>query len=401
MNGFGFVAPSGPARSSVNLASNSNIANQAASSVLSPSSFSTAPRPMRGGAAANAAAFGTNMRQAFMGKGAALPRVESLRCQAKMNDVDEGPALNNDAQTHHLDSKKSDNQKALAKGLNVLKSANAASEKDDAQALIKPFKLTSAGKTARQVIKRGMYAQLALGHSAQILAGKSQPLIEFHVEHSPPSLFINYRIKPEKLDAFRKAFNIPDDVKMMPMQCIKDGEAGYLLSVNIYAVSGITTGLRSEESIYIDRGDGKPSYLILGATTDNFSMDPVDVVTLAGDLKYDHEDDKISISYTKGESEAYQFKCNYSPDSGKNKEADPLAPWIAANDFIYWPNGVCDRAFYNGNLIDEPVDIIESKDVKTKNTLPWAEFVDPEPVEVFALKKPLDFVISPWHNVDK
>lgn len=381
MNGLGFVAPPAVSRASGNL-----------SPVLTNSqpALGLVSKAPSGTLSANAPVFSASMRQPFVGNRGAGPKlqgVQSLRAVASPQDDPEPPHEN-------------DTKNAVAKGLKQLRAANAMGEDTQPGKLIEPFRLTPAGKAARQVIKRGMYAQLALGHSAQILAGKSQPLIEFRVEHSPPSLFINYRIKPDRLDDFRKAFNIPDDIKMMPMQCIKDGEAGYLLSINVYAVSGITNGLRAEESVYIDRGDGKASYLVLGATTDNFSMDPVDVLTMAGDLKYENTDDKISISYSNGKKSKYEFKCSYHADGNQNKQSDPLAPWIAANDFIYWPNGVCDRAFYNGDLINEPVDLIAEKDVKTKNTLPWAEFVEPEPVEVFALKKPLDFVISPWHNVD-
>lgn len=322
--------------------------------------------------------------------GGRLGYVQSVRCQAQ-----QAPDAEAESHSHNPDIKKN-----IAKGIEVLRAANEPHPSQMQDNLLKPFNLTPTGKAARQVIKRGMYAQLALGHSAYILAGKAQPLIEFRVEDAPPSLFINYRIKPGRLNDFRQAFGIPEHIKMLPMQCVENGESGYLLSVNVYAVSGITTGLRAEESVYIDRGDGKASYLVLGATTDNFSMDPVDIVTVAGDLAYDKHENDLKISYTKGHSGKFEFKCAYDASAPDIEQAKPLAPWIAANDLIFWPNGVCDRAFYNGDLVNEPVNILSPKNIKTENTLPWAEFVEPEPVEAFALTKPLDFVISPWHNID-
>jgi hypothetical protein len=318
--------------------------------------------------------------------------VNSLRCQAVPDNQNE--------EENPAPSASSDLKKNLARGINVVRAANEPHPIAMKGDLIKPFNLTPSGHLGRQVIKRGMYAQLALWHSAYILAGKSKPLIEFRVENSPPSLFINYRIKPERLAEFKETFGIPDDVNLLPMQCVEGGASGHLLSINVYAVSGITTGLRAEESVYIDRGDGKASYLVLGATTDNYSMDPVDVVTVAGDLQYNKQGDDIEISYSKSEEEAYRFKCQYDQDAKDPQAAVPLMPWVAANDFIYWPNGVCDRAHYNGDLVNEPVHMIDGKGVTVTNSLPWSEFVDPEPVEVFALTKPLDFIISPWHNIE-
>ena len=77
---------------------------------------------------------------------------------------------------------------------------------------------------------------------------------------------------------------------------------------------------------------------------------------------------------------------------------------IATNDLIYWRNGICDRAYYGGDLLDLNMISIDLDTVSIHDETPWAEFVDPyapnnglEHVLVF--QNEVDFAIMPWWNL--
>jgi len=75
------------------------------------------------------------------------------------------------------------------------------------------------------------------------------------------------------------------------------------------------------------------------------------------------------------------------------------AQWIAANDYIYWRNGVCDRAWYNAQMFDATVRAIPPEDVELDDQTHWTRFIDPQPLHVLQFTGSLDLMVSPWYNV--
>ena len=74
--------------------------------------------------------------------------------------------------------------------------------------------------------------------------------------------------------------------------------------------------------------------------------------------------------------------------------------WIAANDRIYWTDGVADRTYYDGELMDTPVLTIEPSAVSVTDTTVWSSFVYAEPISVLLFEEGFELVISPWYNID-
>ena len=85
------------------------------------------------------------------------------------------------------------------------------------------MELTRAGRFLRRSIKRFIYSQLALRESLMIFFRKSQPLVLFNVEADPPSIYINFRIRPERLTALADRLELPAGLALTPIRCI-DGE---------------------------------------------------------------------------------------------------------------------------------------------------------------------------------
>jgi hypothetical protein len=251
-------------------------------------------------------------------------------------------------------------------------------------------------------IKRWMYAQVGILNSLQILRGKQEPFLDFQIETNPPSIFVNYKIKPETLDEFKKALKLPESVKLMPVSCLEGDKPEYILTLNAYRVSGnLVNGLRGEWSTFIDRGDGKPSFLVVDAFSDVFSMDPVNVVTRKFDFTYprqDNDNPNLDVSINTPSAGSYRF--HYPSDAMNNaQEKLPNRDWMAANDYIFWRNGVCDHVYMDGNCYNSPVKRLPLDDCKSEYNMEWKPYIEEKPFDVLALTAPARFIVSPWSNI--
>ena len=79
---------------------------------------------------------------------------------------------------------------------------------------------------------------------------------------------------------------------------------------------------------------------------------------------------------------------------------EPTLEWVAANDFIYWINGVKDRTFYNSSAHSAP---LISVDLARRHACfddsEWAPFLDPTPAHVLVYLDKIQFAIGPWWNI--
>lgn len=252
-----------------------------------------------------------------------------------------------------------------------------------------------------RTVKRLMYSQLGIINAVQVLRDKQNPYIDFKVENHPPAIYLNYRIKPEKLEDFKKAMHIPPDIKLLPVTTMEGGKPEYTLTLNAYRVSGsLINQLRADWSVYIDRGDGKPAYLVVDAFSDKHSMDPVHVVTKPTDYVYteQHNNHKqLDLAMKMPSGKVFEF--HYPDDVDKvTREALPDRTWLAANDFVFWKNGVCDQVYMDGHAYNSPYKQLPVADCMV-NAHDWHEFVEARPYEALALTEPALFIVSPWANL--
>lgn len=252
--------------------------------------------------------------------------------------------------------------------------------------------LTRAGRWARIAVKRFVYAQLQVRNLVLILLGRDRPLVRFTVEADPPSLYVNWRVRPDHVDALARRFRLPEGRPIVPVRTTGD-EATVLLTANVYRVSGITNGLRCEWSTYVADDDGTPRYLILEAASSKGSMDPVTVVTRPGTVRYERRDDRWHVQVGDADTLRIDFSLPDAPP-----DVLPTREWVEANDRIFWRNGIADRAFYDAGFHNRPMWRVD--DVAVSDTTRFAELVEPEPVEVVACSSALELVVSPWWNLD-
>jgi hypothetical protein len=255
--------------------------------------------------------------------------------------------------------------------------------------------LSKRGRRQRVVLKRFMYSQLALRSAVMIALGREQPLVTFTVEDDPPSVYLVFEVRAAAVDGMIDRLGLPQGMTPAATRCLADDEPRYLLVLNVYRVSGITNGRRAEWSVFIAEPDGTPRYMVIDARSSSRSMDPVDLFTK--ESRVDHERRGDQVVMTVG-PDGRAFSATI--DLGRAAPAANAPEWVTANDRIYWGNGICDRTFYDAGLAAPEVVAIPPADVEIDDASPWADLIEPVPVAVLMFDQAIEFVVSPWENVD-
>lgn len=257
--------------------------------------------------------------------------------------------------------------------------------------------LTRLGQIGRSILKRFMYSQMTILSGLKIAIGKEDPLVKFTVEKDPPSTYWVYRIKPSEINRLAQAIRIPAHFSLCPIRCLENDEPEYWLTINAYRVSGLANGLRAEWSVFIRDAENTPRYLIIDARSSTFSVDPIDIITRASTVIHEQRDGAIHTQIGEGDS---AFRSTISL-SGPASSVTVSRDWVSANDYIYWGNGICDRTFYDTGLSNTKQSRIGVEQYKIMDGSFWGQFLEPNPAYVLTLQNSIEFVISPWENVDR
>lgn len=251
-------------------------------------------------------------------------------------------------------------------------------------------------RTGRRVLKRTLYSLFTWRDAVRILFGRAEPSLPFTVKADPPSVYFNFRVRPEQAEAFAGYINIPPEFTLAPMRCVAGDEPELLLTLNVYEVSGLAVGIRAEWSTYVYDADGVPRYMVVEAQSSEYSMDPIDIITPKG--RVEHEVGPGFLRTVVESLEAGLFEATTPLDDAQPR-VDVAREWLAANDYIYWRNGLCDRTFYDAHMADPPVRSVPVDDVQLSDNTHWAPFVEPVPVNVLRYEGPLHFMITAWVNI--
>lgn len=271
--------------------------------------------------------------------------------------------------------------------------------------------LTPTEKAQRKNIKREHYGSMALQDANRISAGLQQPIIDFTVVDSPNSIFVNYVIPDDQAAAFAASIPLPTAFSLAKVRILEsDPVPRYWLSLNVYSVRGITTGLRAEWSTYVNDGSGSPRFMIVRARAAKGSVDPVGPLAFPEPFTHALGSDSVIRTAMKRTELLFGFLPKLTPknfftseialpDPPDRQYVVPTREWVAANDFIYWKNGVNDHAFHNAKAHSAQMISVDLADVTIDDDSDWVPFIDPVPGHVLVYLDDLEFVIGPWWNV--
>ena len=257
------------------------------------------------------------------------------------------------------------------------------------------MKLTSGQRRFRVAIKRFIYSQLYLRDAILLMFGRTKPLVKFKVEESPPSIYYNFEIDPERVETLREELDLP--FPLARIRCLEGEEPFYCLTVNLYRVSGLANGIRVEWSMYIEDPGGTPRYIVVEAQADSGSIDSVNLITKATEVT--HVDTETSLDSAALAEDGGRFSA-----SSRDRQSGPLArihpEWVEANDYIYWLSGICDRTFYDSGMANPTARLVDHANVTIDDTTRWGAMVRPEPKHVIVYENALEFAMSPWWTLD-
>lgn len=268
---------------------------------------------------------------------------------------------------------------------------------------------TAPSTTPLDQVKRTEFGNRALDEATRIGAGTAQPVLPFTVEDSPPSIFVNHVVPDDRAADFAAAVDLPPGFSLAKVRILEsDPVPRYWLSLNVYRVSGITTGLRAEWSTYVDDGSGAPRFMIVRARAAEGSVDPIG--PLAGPEPFVHQVDAGVIHTAMKRTTPTPtgpvltaddlFTSDITlPDPGDRQYVVPAREWVAANDYIYWLNGVNDRTFHNSTAHSAPLISVDLADVTLADDTEWVPFIEPVPAHVLVYLGPIQFMIGPWWNI--
>ena len=127
-------------------------------------------------------------------------------------------------------------------------------------------------------------------------------------------------------------------------------------------------------------------------------MDPVDVITPRSTVRHDRSGSTIT---TQVGDDPEALRCTIEmPEGDGAPRVSPHAEWAAANDFIYWCNGICDRTWYDAGMHDPRKRKVPAPNYEVRDNTPWAELLEDEPLHVLVFEDEINLVMAPWQNLD-
>jgi hypothetical protein len=240
----------------------------------------------------------------------------------------------------------------------------------------------------------------------------AEPITDFFVQVEPaPSVFLNFILDPSQIDALAAAIPIPEGFELARLRTIRGGGKHYFLSLNIYETQGIAAGQRAEWSVYVTKqGDPVPRYMVVEAQTSTFSLDSVNGFTTKADtFEYGLQNGVISVD-VQCEAGGTPFCLpEGAPDTSfqatiplpqKPRLVATTLDWTEANNLIYWGNGVADKIYYSGLVYDTKMIQVPVRQVSISDDTKWAPFYL-RLAQVLVFQNPLEFIASPWNNLNQ
>jgi hypothetical protein len=259
------------------------------------------------------------------------------------------------------------------------------------------------------------FAGKTISEALDVFAGIREATAGFTVENADvPAYFVNFHVPNDKLADLATAIDLPSGFTLSPVRILKNGPKDYAISLNVYSASGVAPGYRAEWSTYVNApGSDVPSFFVIDVATSTPSLDPVRLfipVAEAFTLELDQGSGIVTTAIQSGPtlfSAALpaNLDCPKKRRRGRKNEDEAYCQsisdeFLAANDLIYWSNGIADRTRYDGNQFRDIVKVLKLEDVTINDGTAWTSFWD-YVTEVFLFRNEQDFVLSPWDNLEE
>jgi hypothetical protein len=265
---------------------------------------------------------------------------------------------------------------------------------------------------SRNTLKKLYLNMQAFDYAEDVNDPGNKPWLDFIVsseedgEGSPGSVFIRWEFKDQAaIDAFEEN-ELPAGFRLAPTQFLESDAPGYFLVLNLYNSAGpIVNDARAEWDIFVQPpdGDNRPRFMVIDSLAATVSADSVRGLTPPEPLSYQFAGNDVVTSVGKIEDgvETTIFTSSFpKPNPTTDNSARFTREMAAGNDYIYWGNGVLDRAFYNATTFNYNAVFVDLNQIEITDYSHWKQYLNEEPSYVVYYLNTLEYVVSPWHNLD-
>ncbi len=273
-----------------------------------------------------------------------------------------------------------------------------------------PVEKSAAGLIAsRNTLKKLFPLMQAYDYAEDVRDPGNKPWLDLIVkseedgDNSPGSVFIRWEFRDQDaVDAFEEN-ELPAGFTLAPCRFLESDEPGYFLALNLYNAAGpIVGGARAEWDIFVQPPDGdtRPRYMCIDALAAAVSADSVRGLTPPEPVSHAFAGNRIvsEVGVRENGVEKTVFS-SYIPWPQTSPVTARFTKEMAiGNDYIYWGNGVLDRGLYNATTFNH--DSVLVPVYITADTTRWRQYLNDEPTYAVYYLNTLEYVISPWWNLD-
>jgi len=273
--------------------------------------------------------------------------------------------------------------------------------------------------TSRNTLKKLVLGMQAHDYAEDVVEDGNKPLLNMTVlgedvgANKPGSVFIRWEFKDQAaIDAFN-ANELPPGYTLTDLKFLESDTPAKFMALNIYHGGGgsVFDGIRAEWDIFIDPPVGadpdagtRPRFLVRDALASAISADSMHGLTPPEPLSYEFVGDNAEIYLGKmeGDVQVDVFEATFpTPDPGTATVARFTREMAISNDYIYWTNGVYDRAEYNASTFNYDSYFVEPlSQVQITRNDHWAQYLADDPTYVVYYTNALEYIASPWDNLD-
>lgn len=231
---------------------------------------------------------------------------------------------------------------------------------------------------------------------------------------SPGSVFIRWPFKDRAAIAAFERDVLPPGFTLAPTRFLEsdDPDGEYFLTLNLYNSGGgsIVNGARAEWDVFVHPPEGadpaggkRPRFMIIDALAQAVSADPIHLITPAEPLSHAFAGNDVvsTVARTDGDREVPVFSSRFPKPDPKHAEVARFTREMAiSNDYIYWSNGIYDRAVYNASTYNHDAYLVDTSKMTVQDTSRWAQYLDPAVKDAVYYVNTLEYVATPMANLD-
>lgn len=249
--------------------------------------------------------------------------------------------------------------------------------------------------------KNTTIGRMAFLKAGQAKIGAAAPVLNANIEGSIPAVYFNVKILPEKVEEFRRALDLPSELKLTPVSIVENEPAHFYVTISLSKRSGVYTGLQAEWLTYVTsgrEGSNRPFFYIMNRMTSVKSMNPMTASFKKDDLTHEKVNSFINSHVAENGKVALQSKIDML--NGLQKEVKISTEWANAISYMYWPNGVRDRYFYTGSMLSASMTKLEMDSVQLFENNLWKDFLESSPSQILVSTHDVELAVMPWDNLD-